>query len=405
LKMLASQAAISLENTRLYSDLQEREAKIRRLVDANIIGIFIWNLKGEIIEANEAFLEIVGYEREDFVSRQIGWLDLTPPELRELDERAIAELKATGIVQPFQREYFRVDGTRVPVLVGCALFKLGGTEGVAFVLDLREQKRGEEELRKAQADLAHVVRVMTLGELSASVAHEISQPIGAVVNNAGACLRWLAAQNLEEAKRSASLVVENGHRAGEILRRIRALSVKAPPQMDWLDVNATIGEVIAMTSSEVQRNHVSLRTELASDLPPVYGDRIQLQQVLFNLIINAIEAMSRAGEASREIKVNSQKVAEAALASSDSTLDYEAFDHVESTRVLVAVQDSGPGLDPMRVEHIFDAFYTTKPQGLGMGLAISRSIVEAHKGRIWASNTGQGSVFQFALPVRDGRSE
>ena len=405
LKMLASQAAISLENTRLYSDLQEREAKIRRLVDGNITGIFIWNLKGEIIEANEAFLQIVGYKREDFVSRHIGWVDLTPPELRELDERAIAELKATGIAQPFQKEYFREDGTRVPVLVGCALFKLGGNEGVAFVLDLREQKRGEEELRKAQTELAHVARITTLGELSASIAHEISQPLGAVGNHASACLRWLNAQNLEEARRSATLVVEKVHRAGEIISRIRALAAKTPPQTDWLDINLTIGEVVALAGSELQRNHVSLRTVLADDLPSVRGDRIQLKQVLLNLIINAVEAMSRKTEGLREIQVSSQKVTEIASVSNESALHYEATGQVDSTHVLIAVQDSGPGLDPGRVEQIFDAFCTTKPQGLGMGLAISRSIVEAHGGCLWASNTGQGAVFRFALPVRDGRKQ
>ena len=248
-----------------------------------------------------------------------------------------------------------------------------------------------------------MARITTLGELSASIAHEISQPLGAVVNHASACLRWLNAQNLEEARRSATSVVEKVHRAGEIISRIRALAAKTPPQKDWLDINQTIGEVVALAGSELQHNHVSLRTVLADDLPSVRGDRIQLQQVLLNLIINAVEAMSRTSEGLREIEVSSQKVTEVAGVSNESALHYEASDQVDSTHVLVAVQDSGPGLDPRRVEQMFDAFYTTKPQGLGMGLAISRSIVEAHGGRLWASNTGQGSVFRFALPVRDGR--
>ena len=202
LKLLASQAAISLENTRLYGELTEREAKIRRLVDANIIGILIWNLEGRIIEANEAFLRMVGYGREDLVSGRVSWREVTPDKWRAADEQALAELAATGICEPFEKEYFRKDGSRVPVLVGAALLEGRRDEGVAFVLDLTERKRTEETLHKTQAELAHVARVATLGEMTASISHEINQPLAAVVNNAGACLRWLAGQapNLEEAR-------------------------------------------------------------------------------------------------------------------------------------------------------------------------------------------------------------
>src|SRR5271166_5994788 len=249
------------ENTRLYRDLEEREAKIRRLVDANIMGIYIWNLQGEIIEANDAFLHMLEYSREDVVSGRVRWRDLTPAEWRDRDERAVAEIKATRTFQPFQKEYFRKDGSRVPVMIGGAMFEGSKNEGVAFVLDLSQQKRAEDErkraedaLQEAQAELAHVTRVAALGELTASIAHEINQPLAAVVNNASACLRWLTAHNLEEARRSASLVIAEGHRAGEIISRIRALAKKAPPQKDWLDINETIGEVIAMARSAVQRN-------------------------------------------------------------------------------------------------------------------------------------------------------
>src|SRR6202795_2906639 len=191
LKLLASQAAISLENTRLYRDLEEREAKIRRLVDANIMGIFIWNIEGEIIEANESFLHMVEYSREDLLSGRVRWRDLTPAEWRDRDERVVAELKATGTAQPFQKEYFRKDGSRVPVLLGAAMFETSGKEGVAFVLDLSEQKRAEEALQKAQVELAHATRVMTMGEITSSIAHEINQPLGAIVNYGNACLRFL----------------------------------------------------------------------------------------------------------------------------------------------------------------------------------------------------------------------
>ena len=251
------------------------------------------------------------------------------------------------------------------------------------VQDITERKRTEEALHEAQAGLAHVTRVAMLGEMTASIAHEINQPLAAVVNNASACLRWLAAQNLEEARQSAALVVADGHRAGEIIARIRALAKKAPPQKDWLDINETIREVIALARSEVQRNSVALETQLSDDVhcvPLILADRIQLQQVILNLIINAIEAMSGAGDGPRELLVRS---------GTD-----------ESQRVLVAVRDSGPGLEPQSLDRLFDAFYTTKPHGMGMGLAISRSIIEAHGGRLWATaNDGRGATFQFTLPT------
>src|SRR5271166_2064413 len=419
LKLLASQAAISLENTRLYRDLKEREAKIRRLVDANIMGIYIWNLEGEIIEANEAFLHMVQYSREDFVSGRVRWTDLTPAEWRDRDERAVAEIKATRTFRPFQKEYFRKDGSRVPVMIGGAMFEGSKNEGVAFVLDLSQQKRAEDErkraedaLQEAQAELAHVTRVAALGELTASIAHEINQPLAAVVNNASACLRWLTAHNLEEARRSASLVIAEGHRAGEIISRIRALAKKAPPQKDWLDINETIGEVIAMARSAVQRNRISLQTQLANHLPLILGDRIQLQQVILNLLINAIEAMSEVSEGPRELWVSSQKFTKMPAwprtlqtgESEEDVLAARALAEAEGTHVLIAVRDSGPGLDPKGLDRLFDAFYTTKPQGLGVGLAISRSIIEAHGGRLWAkANAPKGAVFQFTLPIREER--
>jgi PAS domain S-box-containing protein len=421
LKLLASQAAISLENSRLYRDLKEREAKIRRLVEANIIGIFMWNLEGEIIEANEAFLQMLGFSREDLISRRVRWTDLTPPEWRERDERALAEIKATGTLQPFQKEYSRKDGSRVPVMIGCAMLEESGSEGVAFVLDLSQQKRAEDErkraedaLQSAQAELAHVTRVAALGELTASIAHEINQPLGAVVNNASACLRWLKADNLEEARQSASLVITEGHRAGEIISRIRALAKKVPPQKDWLDINETIGEVLAMVRNAAQRNRISLQTQFANDLPLILGDRIQLQQVILNLLINAIEAMSEVNDGQRELWVSSQKFAENQARvphaqqigeSEEDEYAAKALAEAEGNFALIAVRNSGPSLDPKGLDHLFDAFYTTKPQGLGMGLAISRSIIEAHGGRLWAkANLPRGAVFQFTLPLREERT-
>ena len=245
-----------------------------------------------------------------------------------------------------------------------------------------ERKRAEEALHHARTELAHVTRVATLGEMSASIAHEINQPLAAVVNNASACLRWLAAQNLEAARESATRIISDGHRAGEIISRIRALAKKAPPQKNWLDINETIREVIALAHSELQRNGVAFETRLSDDVhyvPLILADRIQLQQVILNLIINAIEAMTGV-EGPRELVIRSGIA--------------------ESQRVLVIVRDSGPGLDPKGIDRLFDAFYTTKPQGMGMGLAICRSIIDAHGGKLWAiGNDDRGATFQFTLPT------
>jgi C4-dicarboxylate-specific signal transduction histidine kinase len=259
-------------------------------------------------------------------------------------------------------------------------------------------------LQKAQAELAHVTRVATLGELTASIAHEITQPLAAAGSNASACLRWLAAKNLEEAQESAALVIADVGRSGEIIGRIRALAKKVSPQKDWLDPNETICEVIAMVRNAVRQNQVLLQTQLLTDLPLILADRVQLQQVILNLLINAIEAMSGVVERSRELRISSQKVREIPNQSKKDRFEDKAVAESEWTHVLIAVQDSGPGLDPKSLDRLFDAFYTTKPQGLGMGLAISRSIIEAHGGRLWATaNASRGAVFQFALPISEER--
>jgi C4-dicarboxylate-specific signal transduction histidine kinase len=234
-----------------------------------------------------------------------------------------------------------------------------------------------------QTELAHVARVATLGEMSASIAHEVNQPLASVINSASACLRWLDAQKLEEARRSASRVIAEGHRASEIIGRIRALAKKTPPQKDWLDVNETIQEGIALARSEIQRSSVALETQLSKHVPVVLADRIQLQQVILNLMMNAIEAMNTVTDRPREMVIRSSAQ--------------------ESDKVLVAVQDSGIGIDSQNLDKIFDTFYTTKPHGLGMGLSISRSIINAHGGRLWATaNPDKGATFQFTLPTGGG---
>jgi PAS domain S-box-containing protein len=637
LKVLASQAAISLESSRLYSELRDREAKFRRLVDANIIGICIWNVEGDIVDANDAFLDIVGYDRELFRSTPMRWTEMTPPEWRENDAGVLAELHATGTAPLFEKELFRKDGSRVPVLIGGALFQEGGNEGVAFVLDLSEQKRAEvelrmsefylsegqrlahmgswafnaagfdywsselfriygldpsgkpptveeylglvhpedrafmkqgiakmlddhhafdftkrivrhdgeirhvrcvgipvtqggtfqgflgtgmdvtdqerlteelrrseshlaeaqklthtgswarhlpdrnavevseewyriygfdpaegsptleeyservhpedrlkwkgaverailekadydqefrillpngmvkwihtvghpvlsnigdlegfvgsstditelksaeqerEKLRQLEADLAHTNRVSTLGEMAASLAHEIKQPIAAAITSANSCIEWLAHEppNLDRARAAAARIDKYGNRAAEIIDRIRSFYKKSPPQRELADVNGIIYEILTLLEGEAFRLSVAMRTDLSAELPKIRVDRVQLQQVFMNLVLNAIEAMKDSGG---ELTVKSQ---------------------LQDGQLQFSVSDTGVGLPAEKMDQIFSAFFTTKPQGSGMGLAISRSIVESHGGQLWASdNSGRGATFHFTLPIQ-----
>jgi C4-dicarboxylate-specific signal transduction histidine kinase len=245
-----------------------------------------------------------------------------------------------------------------------------------------ELMRASDALRAAQTELAHVNRISTMGELSASIAHEVMQPVAAVVIHAQASLRWMSARppDLAEAREALARIIKEGQRARDVVGRIRNLIKKVPPQKDLLAINDAIREVIALTQGEMVKTGVTVKMQLADRLPLVQGDRIQLQQVILNLIMNAVEAMSGTGDGTRSLLIGSQEE--------------------ESGGVLVAVQDSGPGLNPESRDRLFDAFYTTKPGGMGMGLSICRSIVEAHGGRIWASsNAGPGATVQFSVPV------
>ncbi|MBV9443803.1 MAG: PAS domain S-box protein [Acidobacteriaceae bacterium] len=664
------------------------EAKVRRLVEANVVGIIMWNLEGAITGGNEAFLRMVRYDREDLASGRVRWTDLTPAEWRAHDERAIAVSKETGIFQPYEKEYFRKDGSRVPVLLGGALFEKGGNEGVAFVLDLSEQKRAEadlraamsertrlsavraevatalaskgdlrgmlnkcadalvrhldaafariwalksgggelelqasagmytrlngrysripighgkigqiakerqphltndvqkdarisdhdwartenirsfagyplvledrvvgvigmfsrhaltentlesvafiadgiaqgierkraedalrsseqnlrltldtidglvttvspsgelefanrrfleytgktieelktnlgilhtddrervagqwthalragealysevrirrhdgifrwfvmtalpltdqdnhvlrwcnlitdihdrkaaeeklrqtqEDLRKTQAEFAHVNRVMTMGELTASIAHEVNQPLAAIVSSGDSCAAWLSNEppNLDKARAAASRMVQAATQASEIVQRIRGLFQKSTSMSEAIDVNGVIEETISFVHREAQRKNVSLRTELAVGLPSVNGDRIQLQQVILNLMMNGLEAMVGLDSEPKSLLIQS------ALAN--------------QRELLVAVADTGPGIDAAHAGRLFAPFFTTKPHGTGMGLRISRSIIEAHGGRLWAEkNVPRGAAFHFILPINAER--
>jgi PAS domain S-box-containing protein len=500
LELLTSQAAISLENARLYEDLREREVRIRRLVDANIIGMMIWAADGQIIEANEAFLDMLGYSSEDVVSGRLRRKDLTPAEWHDADEMALAKLKATGTIQPREKEYFRKDGSRVPVLVGAASLEGSRDETVSFVLDLSERKRAEylvrqvfesspdrisivgrdyrwqranpalerrwgmptekfigrhvadflgadtfertakpnydrcfageevsyagwfnlalgrrylavtytplrpdserveaalvisrdltehvlasEALRESQIALAHANRVTTMGELTASIAHEVNQPLAAVVANAEACLRWLDREtpDLDAARRSVEWVIDDGNRASEVIRRVRSLANKAEIEKVPLDVKDLISEIISLMQRELISHQVTLVTEFAPALPMILGDRVQLQQVIINLVMNGIEAMQSVEDRPRELVIRSRQD--------------------EKQQVLVSVKDCGVGISAENADRLFSAFFTTKSSGMGMGLSICRSIMEAHGGSLWATaNLPHGATFQFTLPV------
>jgi PAS domain S-box-containing protein len=385
LKLLAAQAAISLDNTRLYRDLAEREAKIRRLFDANIMGIYIWNLQGLVLEANEAFLHILRYSRADVVSGGLRWTDLTPPEWRGRDAQAEAELIATGTIQPFEKEYFRKDGSRVPVLLGCATFEGSGNEGVAFVLDLSEQKRAEDALRQAQAELARVSRMTTMEQLAASIAHEVNQPLGAVVTSGNACLNWLSTNppSLRKARDAVERMVRDSNRASDVLKRVRALLKKAPLTKSPTNVNELVQEVLALVGGELRKRGVEVSAQLDLHVPAVMADFVQLQQVLLNLVMNAIESMTTVTDRPRVLQIQSRP-----------------HDLAGRSAVLVAVHDSGVGLSAEAMAGVFQAFYSTKPEGMGMGLWICRSIIEAHGGQLTAQpNDGVGATFQFVLPA------
>jgi PAS domain S-box-containing protein len=626
-----------------FATLHQHEAKIRRLVDSNIIGIFVWDFDGRILEANDELLRMVSYDREDLVSGRVRWADLTPPDWRDRNNARIEQQKSSGRFEPFEKEFTRKDGSRVPILIGGATFEEGGDQGVAFVLDLTERKCAEEALREsersarsaldgiaglvaimtpngevetvnrqcveyfgrpveeqrdwvttdmvhpedlpqmlenfkraiaseipyhfeqrlrrfdgeyrwfetrggavrddtgrivrwyvlltdiedrkraeeasrgseakfrdyaesasdwywetdpdhkfthltederrlargvatvsrigvarwefatdvqsepekwelhrsmlearqpfrdfvyrathsdgsvvynkisgkpvfdangefrgyrgtgtdvtalrtaegeareserryreAQVELAHANRVATMGQLTSSIAHEVNQPIAAAVTYASAARRFLSAEppNFREVDDALSLIIKEGNRAGEVVGRIRALIKKAPARKDAVEINDAILEVIALTRTEAANNGISVRTQLAEGLPRVQGDRVQLQQVLLNLIINAIEAMRDIGEGERELLISSRN---------------------EPDGVSVEVRDSGPGFASAALERAFEAFYTTKPGGLGLGLSICRSIIDAHGGRLWATRCEpRGALFQFTIPA------
>jgi signal transduction histidine kinase len=301
----------------------------------------------------------------------------------------VEEVKITGASQPFERMYFRKDGSRVPVLVGAASFEKDGSQGVAFLLDLTERKQAEAKARESeqryhevQIELAHASRVATMGQLTASIAHEVNQPLTAMIGNAEATQRWLARQppDMEESRQLLSRIVNDGRRASNVVSRIRDLTKKTPPRVERMEINGAIAEMIELARGEAMKSGILVRTEFADSLPFVEVDRIQLQQVMLNLTINAIQALGETSDYPRELLIS---------ASMNGSHD-----------ITVSVRDTGSGVSPENLVRLFDPFYTTKPGGMGMGLSICRSIVEGHGGQIWATaNIPRGTAVHFTIPI------
>jgi PAS domain S-box-containing protein len=380
LELLAAQAAISLENATLYSDLQLQAGLLQRL------PVSTWTLKpdGTPDFVNQVWLEFSGQTLDFVRSDPEAWMTAVHPEDREATSRAFGDGVRSGQGFAIETRSLRVhDGTYRWHLQQAVVLRDAEGNVLKFVgttTDIDEQRRAEDALRQAQGDLARINRVTTMGELAASLAHEISQPISGTLTNANTCLRKLGSDtpDIEQVRVVATRIVRDAQRAAEIIERIRSQFHKSSSKKEALDLSEAIREIITLLHGEAMRYDISVRTELADDLPQVVGDRVQLQQVVMNLVVNSIEAMKEV-VGIKEMVIRTHRA--------------------ENEQILATFSDTGIGLPPQLAEQIFDPFFTTKPHGTGMGLRISRSIIESHGGRLWAtSNDGPGATFAFSIP-------
>jgi len=356
----------------------------RRLFDLGLIGMAITSPTKGCLEVNDELCRILGYQREELL--RTSWVDLThhddiAADLAQFDRVMAGEIDGYTL----HKRWIHKDGGVVHSIMSAKCVRRAGGSVDYFVVlvqDVTEGKHAEEDLAEARFELARIMRTTTVGELAASIAHEVNQPLAAIVTNGNACLRWLSAKppNLHEAKSALERIVRDANRAAEVIARIRTFLERGSRQRIDVDVNQVISEVIAMVQSEFRTKAVSLIRPPADLLPLARADRVQLEQVILNLMVDAIDSMRLVTDRAR-------------------VLEIEAARHGEHM-LRISVRDSGVGLDPEERDKIFQAFYTTKPDGLGMGLAISRSIVEAHGGRLWVTpNSGPGATFHLTLPL------
>jgi len=369
--------------------LRESEAYLAEAQRLSHTGSWAWTpATGEIRYWSEECYRVLGFDPHGGQPRvETLFQRIHPDDQAKNRETAETALREKTDFESDYRIVHPGGEIRDVHIVGHPVLSPSGdlVEFVGTVIDITERKLAEaerERLRQAQVELAHANRVTTIGELTASLAHEVNQPIAAAATDANTCLRWLRRDqpDLEEAREAASRMVKDATRAADIISRIRLLFEKVSPQRELVDVNEVIREMIVLLRSEATRHSISVQTELASDLPQVMGDRVQLQQVLMNLLLNGIDAMKDV-DTTRELIINSQPA--------------------KNEHVMVSISDTGVGLPAQQAEQIFDAFFTTKPHGTGMGLRISRSIIESHGGRLWAAdNTPRGASFCFTLPAK-----
>jgi len=405
LELLASQAAISLENARLYTDLyrencerKRTEEGLRRSEDAfkrseeflkeaqrlSSTGGFAWCVSTDEITWSEQLYRIFEFNPAVRVTLELIGSRVYPEDLPLLGDMLERARNAAADFEYAHRLLMPDGSVKYIRLVGHATWDGNGRlEYIGAAQDVTQNRLAQDALSKARSELAHVARVTNLGALTASIADEVKQPLSGIVTNASTCLRMLAADppNIDGARETARRAIRDGNRASDVITRLRALFTRKGTASEAVDLNEAAREVIALSVSELQRGRVILRSELAEDLPPISGDRVQLQQVILNLLLNAADAMSGVEDRPRQLLIKTEREVD------------------EGDRVRLAVQDTGIGFEPSGVERLFDAFYTTKSGGMGIGLSVSRSIIESHRGRLGAvPNDGPGATFWFSIP-------